>query len=162
MSSSASFDGGEITIEPPLNHAEIVRAEQAMLRLLNSKRNNTSWGRLKADEFRLGNNNTFSFRIEEYTRQTDEGTLNGRKASALRTNGDYLNGWVSMADEINTIADACPGHNFNGEVIAITEENQSAVKVTAKDVCFKGNRASVVNGKVYIKFDDGSTADGDF
>lgn len=161
MSSNASFDGGEITIEPPLNYAEIKKAEKAIMKVLNEKRSRGTWRSIDPTTFKMADYCTFNMAIEEYTRETDEGTLTGKRCSRLTTYS-YLNGWLNMADEINLIADACPGHNFTGEVIAITEENRSATKVVAKDVCFKGNRATVVHGRVYIKFEDGSTADGNF
>lgn len=158
--SDASFDDGKITIEPPLNYAEIKKVERELFKLVQARRS----GRYttKVEDFRMRDHFTFGMVTEDFERETAEGLVKGMTCSALRPNGDYLYGYMSMADEINQIADIVPGHNFTGEVIAITEENQSAIKVVANDVCFKGNRASVVNGKVYIKFDDGTTADGDF
>jgi hypothetical protein len=142
-----SFDDGTITIDPPLNYAEIKKVRAACLEKINSRGN--VYRSISQDNFRMRDYFTLDLVIEEYEKESDEGVVQGQRAVALKPAGEYLTG--SMADEINRVIELCPSHTYTGSIIALTEYNQSAVKTTVK-----GGAAGDVHGKVYIKFDDGT------
>jgi hypothetical protein len=150
----AQFNGREITIEPPLNYGEIKKVERELFKVVQARKiGRTS---RKIEDFEMRDHFSFYMKTEEFERETDEGLVNGLRCSELHTNGDYLFGYLSMADEINLIADIVPGHTFTGEVIAIADENRYAYKVVAEDVSAKGARAQDIKGTVTIEFEDGT------
>lgn len=155
--SDVSFDGGSIEIEPPLNYAEIKKIERELFKLVQARKS----GRVtrKFEDFKMRDHFTFYMETERFARESDEGVIQGMRCSSLQTNGDYLYGYFSMAEEINLIADIVPGHSFTGEVVAVADENRYAYKVVAEDVSAKGNRAQDIKGKVIIEFEDGTHED---
>lgn len=143
-----SFDDGTITIDPPLNYAEIKKVRAACLEKVNSR--GGLYRAIAQKDFRMQDYFTLDLVIEEYEKESDEGVVQGQRAVALKPFGEYLTG--SMADEINRVVQLCPSHTYTGSIIALTEYNQSAVRTTVQD----GSPAVDVHGKVYIKFDDGT------
>lgn len=77
------------------------------------------WGRIKGspflpDEARKGGGKDVKFRIEQTDRETDEGTLTVRSATALMPTWTDDARARRLVEEVQEVIDAHPGHEFTG------------------------------------------------
>lgn len=146
---------GSIEIEPPLNFAEIRKAQQACLGLMYQgydKKNATRENVMDFTSLRLA--------IREDTRDTDEGMMT--TVSSQRLIPAYSNGSLKydMETVLSAIVKAVPGHIWTGEVVAFSEDNY-AYKLSAERFAEDDpstQQVKQVSGNLFIHWDDGSEA----
>lgn len=148
---------GSITIEPPLNFAEIKTARQVALGMLPPK---SLGSRHAVPETVFGEYMPLSLQIDEFDQETDEGILKVRQAGFLRPSFSS-NAKLSydMDKLIVALIKALPGHTWIGTIVAVHEEMTEAEKVVVKA---PGEVGSVelavrkVKGEVLLRWEDGS------
>lgn len=152
MDNSYTFSGG-ISIDPPLNYAQIKEIQADSLK------------RLRASDAKCFEYSSNTFNLQEFypltltgemeERETDEGVIHIQRAVGLepsRHDEGYLS--YGMAEQVNRIMLLCPQHTFLGEVLALSSDNLFATKVVVKD-----RLATEVHGRVHIHFEDGTQSD---
>ncbi len=148
---------GSITIKPPLNFAEIKTAREVALKMLLSK----SYAAKHATPENVFENYPLMLQIEEFQRETDEGTLTVKQAEFLRPSYSS-NAKLSydMAELVVALIKALPGHNWKGTVTALHEEMTGGEKVVV-DAWGSGapvqDTVRTVKGTVYLRWEDDSS-----
>lgn len=137
---------GDITITPPLNFAEIKKAE------------NVAMGMLRAhDVKRTTPEMVFDFHmplkleVENEVRETDEGLLTVTKAVSVIPAGDQISLSYDPGDLLVALQKALPGHTWSGEITAVHEDRYKAYRYTCdpKDTT---SLVTVLEGTVVVRW----------
>lgn len=151
---------GKIVITPPLNYAEIRKAQQAAMGLLHKG----SYGHRHAvSESVFHEWMPVELEIEEFEEATDLGILKGQRAIALRpSHGENTKLSYGIKDVVLALLKALPGHNWLGTITAMQEELSDAHKVVVSANGSGGplfEAVNVVKGKVLLRWEDGTEDD---
>lgn len=154
MGTSYSMQGA-ITITPHLSFAEIKTAQVAAMNLLRPHDEKRS---TEATVFE--NYMPLKVMTDEFDKETEDGTLHVVRGIALVP--PYAQGSMSynMDDLVKALQKALPGHNWDGEVVAVREDVTMAYKLVCKTP-EGSDRSEIkqVEGKTYVRWEDGSHDD---
>lgn len=145
MGTSYTFDGS-ISIDPPLNYAEIEEAREVAMGML---RNNFGSKHAEPENVFEG---YMPLKLDITTREerTDRGPLIVTEASGLipshRDTGSLSYG---MADLVKALQKALPGHSWYGEVTALHEDRTSAYRLV-----LDAKTAREIKGVGHIEWDE--------
>jgi hypothetical protein len=143
---------GSITIEPPLNYAEIKAATQVALGLVRPQ-----------DKKYATEGNVFSqymplaLAFDSFVRETDEGLMTVKRASGVESPSHTHFLPISMADFMRALMKALPGHEWYGEVTAIREDGLVGYKLTVSGYPTDPTKVREVKGMAHMVWEDEPT-----
>lgn len=146
---------GSIEIHPPLNYSEIKKAREVAVGLL-AKHHAAQFERAGGDPQGVFSDFfPLSLHVESTERETEEGHLTIKTAAVVIPSHSHdASLFYDMRPFMAALVAALPGHQWNGEVIALREDGMFAYKLVAE-----GQRIRQTEGAAYIRWEDGSDED---
>jgi len=146
---------GTINITPALSAKELKKAAEVMMRRLKSYQE-----RYATPENVFSEYFPLKIMLDEFDKETDEGTLHVVRGIALVPSHDRVSMHNDLFETFYPLRDNLPGHNWDGEITAIHEDFTQAKRLKvwtepgADTSTFK-----VYKGKTFVRWDGEGLAD---